>query len=40
MLTLSEKHKAHSLPCNPDFKLQALAAGMNLPGIGEDQMMQ
>ncbi|KAF4997076.1 hypothetical protein FDECE_12197, partial [Fusarium decemcellulare] len=33
-------HKAHSLPCNPDFKLQALAAGMNLPGIGEDQMMQ
>ncbi|KAF4997218.1 hypothetical protein FGRMN_3998 [Fusarium graminum] len=33
-------HKSHSLPCNPDFKLQALAAGMNLPGIGEDQMMQ
>ncbi|GKT99686.1 transcription factor [Fusarium langsethiae] len=33
-------HKAHSLPCNPDFKLQALAAGMNLQGIGEDQMMQ
>ncbi|KAF5027568.1 hypothetical protein F66182_310 [Fusarium sp. NRRL 66182] len=30
-------HKAHSLPCNPDFKLQALAAGMNLPGITEDQ---
>jgi len=32
-------HKGHSLPCNPDFKLQ-LAAGMNLQGIGEDQMMQ
>ncbi|EKJ79158.1 hypothetical protein FPSE_00633 [Fusarium pseudograminearum CS3096] len=32
-------HKAHSLPCNPDFKLQALV-NMNLPGIGEDQMMQ
>ncbi|TWU75280.1 split finger protein [Metarhizium rileyi] len=33
-------HKSHSLPCNPEFKLQALAAGLNLPGIGEDQMMQ
>ncbi|CAM1504346.1 Fc.00g019370.m01.CDS01 [Cosmosporella sp. VM-42] len=31
-------HKAHSLPCNPDFKLQAMAAGMNLPGIGEEMM--
>lgn len=33
------QHKGHSLPCNPDFKLQ-LAAGMNLQGIGEDQMIQ
>jgi len=33
-------HKSHSLPCNPEFKLHALAAGLNLPGIGEDQMMQ
>ncbi|KAL7799415.1 hypothetical protein V8C43DRAFT_328089 [Trichoderma afarasin] len=33
-------HKSHSLPCNPEFKLQALAAGLNLPGIGEDVMLQ
>ncbi|KAH7320191.1 hypothetical protein B0I35DRAFT_231024 [Stachybotrys elegans] len=33
-------HKGHSLPCNPDFKLQALAAGLNLPGISEDQVIQ
>ncbi|KHN96730.1 Zinc finger, C2H2-type/integrase, DNA-binding protein [Metarhizium album ARSEF 1941] len=33
-------HKSHSLPCNPEFKLQALAAGLTLPGIGEDQMIQ
>ncbi|KAI9171708.1 Transcription factor SFP1 [Paramyrothecium foliicola] len=33
-------HKAHSLPCNPEFKLQAMAAGITLPGIGEDQMLQ
>ncbi|EHK25327.1 uncharacterized protein TRIVIDRAFT_208206 [Trichoderma virens Gv29-8] len=32
-------HKSHSLPCNPEFKLQALAAGLNLPGIGEDVML-
>ncbi|ATY59180.1 C2H2 transcription factor (Sfp1) [Cordyceps militaris] len=29
-------HKAHSLPCNPEFKMQAMAAGLNLPGITED----
>ncbi|OAA61534.1 Zinc finger, C2H2-type/integrase, DNA-binding protein [Cordyceps fumosorosea ARSEF 2679] len=29
-------HKAHSLPCNPEFKLQAMAAGLSLPGITED----
>ncbi|KAK2592165.1 Transcriptional regulator of ribosomal biogenesis proteins [Conoideocrella luteorostrata] len=33
-------HKSHSLPCNPEFKIQAIAAGLNLPGAGEDQMMQ
>ncbi|KAK5992831.1 Transcription factor SFP1 [Cladobotryum mycophilum] len=33
-------HKSHSLPCNPEFKLQAMAAGLTLPGIGEDQMLQ
>ncbi|KEY65143.1 hypothetical protein S7711_04233 [Stachybotrys chartarum IBT 7711] len=33
-------HKAHALPCNPDFKRQALAAGLTLPGIGEEQMIQ
>ncbi|XP_044719944.1 C2H2 transcription factor (Sfp1) [Hirsutella rhossiliensis] len=33
-------HKAHSLPCNPEFKLQALAAGLALPGLAEDQAMQ
>ncbi|KAM3448047.1 hypothetical protein MY3296_008124 [Beauveria thailandica] len=29
-------HKAHSLPCNPEFKIQAMAAGLTLPGIHED----
>ncbi|KAJ6786584.1 hypothetical protein PWT90_08969 [Aphanocladium album] len=29
-------HKAHSLPCNPEFKMQAMAAGLSLPGITED----
>ncbi|KAJ6442914.1 C2H2 transcription factor (Sfp1) [Purpureocillium lavendulum] len=41
-------HKAHSLPCNPEFKMQALAAGLTLPGLPgtnpggntEDQAMQ
>ncbi|KAG5983515.1 hypothetical protein E4U55_007981 [Claviceps digitariae] len=33
-------HKSHSLPCNPEFKLHALAAGLTLPGIGEHLMMQ
>ncbi|KAF4592001.1 C2H2 transcription factor (Sfp1) [Ophiocordyceps camponoti-floridani] len=33
-------HKSHSLPCNPEFKLQALAAGLTLPGLAEDQAMQ
>ncbi|UNI23467.1 Transcriptional regulator of ribosomal bioproteinsis proteins [Purpureocillium takamizusanense] len=41
-------HKAHSLPCNPEFKMQALAAGLTLPslpgvnpgGATEDQAMQ
>ncbi|KYK54147.1 hypothetical protein DCS_06104 [Drechmeria coniospora] len=37
-------HKSHSLPCNPEFKLQALAAGLTLPGTQgiatEDQAMQ
>jgi transcription factor SFP1 len=33
-------HKGHSLPCNPEFKLQAIAAGLNLPGISEDQTLQ
>ncbi|KND91404.1 Transcription factor SFP1 [Tolypocladium ophioglossoides CBS 100239] len=32
-------HKSHSLPCNPEFKLQALAAGLNLPRVTEDQGM-
>ncbi|PFH61261.1 hypothetical protein XA68_17834 [Ophiocordyceps unilateralis] len=32
-------HKSHSLPCNPEFKLQALAAGLTLPGLAEDQAM-
>ncbi|KAG5998918.1 hypothetical protein E4U54_002099 [Claviceps lovelessii] len=32
-------HKSHSLPCNPEFKMQALAAGLTLPGIGENLMM-
>lgn len=27
-------HKSHSLPCNPDFKLQAEAAGIKLPQMG------
>ncbi|KJZ71477.1 hypothetical protein HIM_09116 [Hirsutella minnesotensis 3608] len=29
-------HKSHSLPCNPEFKLQALAAGLTLPGLTSD----
>ncbi|PHH81767.1 hypothetical protein CDD83_3485 [Cordyceps sp. RAO-2017] len=33
-------HKAHSLPCNPEFKLQALAAGLTLPGLTDDSAMQ
>ncbi|RDA85039.1 hypothetical protein CP532_4581 [Ophiocordyceps camponoti-leonardi (nom. inval.)] len=33
-------HKSHSLPCNPEFKLQALAAGLTLPGLSEDHAMQ
>ncbi|RCI12981.1 hypothetical protein L249_0267 [Ophiocordyceps polyrhachis-furcata BCC 54312] len=33
-------HKSHSLPCNPEFKLQALAAGLTLPGLTEDHAMQ
>ncbi|KAG5976054.1 hypothetical protein E4U58_006389 [Claviceps cyperi] len=32
-------HKSHSLPCNPEFKMQALAAGLNIPGLGEVSMM-
>jgi hypothetical protein len=28
------QHKSHSLPCNPDFKMQAEAAGLKLPQIG------
>lgn len=38
-LTCSPQHKSHSLPCNPEFKMQALAAGLTLPGIGENLMM-
>ncbi|RDA92917.1 hypothetical protein CP533_3892 [Ophiocordyceps camponoti-saundersi (nom. inval.)] len=33
-------HKSHSLPCNPEFKIQALAAGLTLPGLTEDHAMQ
>jgi transcription factor SFP1 len=32
-------HKSHSLPCNPEFKLQAIAAGLPLT-IGENQILQ
>jgi transcription factor SFP1 len=39
MTDCSAQHKSHSLPCNPEFKLQAIAAGLPLT-IGENQILQ
>lgn len=39
-MLIPPQHKSHSLPCNPDFKLHAMAAGIDLTTLTDEQMRQ